>query len=242
MARLNLIARTSANIGYQGPAFALLDYDTKGMPPAVAAQLKQLGGFWPALLSALPALGDVGRVTRRSTSSGLSRTDTGRKVAGSDGIHLYIKVDDGDDVERFLRALHDRCWMAGLGWCMVSASGALLERSIVDRMVSGAERLVFEGGPILTPPLKQDKKSRRPIAVDGDVLDTVAACPPLSIVEAAQAARAEGAGGATACARSGKGPLEIHRRASKEPRRADRQTGAGRAQDYRTAVRGRAAS
>jgi len=33
------------------------------------------------------------------------------------------------------------------------------------------------------PPLQQDKESRRPIAVDGATLDTVAVCPPLSIVE-----------------------------------------------------------
>jgi hypothetical protein len=69
---------------------------------------------------------------------------------------------------------------------MVSSSGALLERSIVDRMVGGPERLVFEGGPILVPPLQQDKASRRPIAVDGVALDTVAVCPPLSIVERAR--------------------------------------------------------
>jgi hypothetical protein len=186
VARPDIIARTGANIVYQGPAFALLDFDTKGMPPAVTAQLKQLGGFWLALLSVLPALGGMARVTRRSTSSGLSRTDTGRKVAGSDGVHLYIKVNDGDDVERFLRALHARCWLAGLGWYMVSANGALLERSIVDRMVGGPERLVFEGGPVLVPPLKQDKESRRPVAVDGSMLDTVTACPPLTIVETAK--------------------------------------------------------
>ena len=35
-------------------------------------------------------------------------------------------------------------------------------------------------------PLKQDKQSRRPVAVDGDVLDTVSACPPLTIVEMAR--------------------------------------------------------
>ena len=36
------------------------------------------------------------------------------------------------------------------------------------------------------PPLQQDKASRRPIAVDGVALDTVAVCPPLSIVERAR--------------------------------------------------------
>jgi hypothetical protein len=73
-----------------------------------------------------------------------------------------------------------------LGWLTVGAGGQLLEGSIVDRMVGGPERLVFEGGPVLVPPLVQDKESRRPIAVDGVALDTVAACPPLSIVERAR--------------------------------------------------------
>ena len=183
VARPDIIARTGANIIYRGPAFALLDYDSKGMPPAVAAELKRAGGFWGALLTVLPALKDAARVTRRSTSAGLSRADTGEALPGSDGVHVYVAAKDGADSERFLRALHDRCWLAGLGWMMVSTSGALLERSIVDRMVGGPERLVFEGGPVLVPPLQQDKESRRPIAVDGVALDTVAVCPPLSIVE-----------------------------------------------------------
>ena len=79
-----------------------------------------------------------------------------------------------------------RCWLAGHGWMIVSTSGALLERSIVDRMVGGPERLVFEGGPVLLPPLHQDKESRRPIAIDGVALDTVAACSTLSIIERAR--------------------------------------------------------
>jgi hypothetical protein len=186
VARPDLIARTGANIIYQGPAFALLDYDSKGMPTVVAAELERAGGFWDAMRTVLPALGDVARVTRRSTSAGLSRSDIGGALPGSDGIHVYVAVKDGADSERFLRALHDRCWLDGLGWMIVSSSGALLERSIVDRTVGWPERLVFEGGPVLVPPLVQDKDSRRPIVVDGVALDTVAACPTLSIVERAR--------------------------------------------------------
>ena len=48
-ARPDIIARTGANIVYHGPAFALLDYDSKGMPAGVAAELKRAGGFWAAL-------------------------------------------------------------------------------------------------------------------------------------------------------------------------------------------------
>src|SRR5262249_14126250 len=186
VARPDIIARTGSNIIYRGPAFALLDYDSKGMPTTVAAELKRAGGFWDALLTVLPALKDTAHVTRHSTSAGLSRADTGEALPGSDGVHVYVAEKDGADGERFLRALHDRCWLAGFGWMMVSTSGALLERSIVDRMVGGPERLVFEGGPVLVPPLQQDKESRRPIAVDGVALDTMAVCPPLSIVERAR--------------------------------------------------------
>jgi hypothetical protein len=184
--RPDVIARTGAHIVYRGPAFVLMDYDSKGMPPAVAAELTRTGGFWGALLTVLPALKDTAHVMRRSTSAGLSRADTGEALPGSDGVHVYVAEKDGADSERFLRALHDRCWLAGFGWRTVSTSGALLERSIVDRMVSGPERLVFEGGPVLAPPLQQDKESRRPIAVDGVALDTVAVCPPLSTVERAR--------------------------------------------------------
>ncbi len=69
---------------------------------------------------------------------------------------------------------------------MVGAGGQLLERSIVDRTVAGAERLVFEAPPILEPPLEQDQQKRAPIVVHGDILDTWASCPDLTIVERAR--------------------------------------------------------
>jgi hypothetical protein len=184
-ARHAVIARTGNDIDYRKGqlALALLDFDTKGMPSAVAAEMERLGGFWPALLSVLPALEDTARVTRSSTSAGLYRADTGERLRGSSGRHDYVVVQDGADIERFLKTLHQRCWLAGLGWMMVGVSGQLLERSIVDRMVGSPERLVFEGAPILDPPLAQDCESRRPIAVDGEALNTVANCPPLTIAE-----------------------------------------------------------
>jgi len=185
VARADLIARTAADLAYREkqPAFALLDSDSKGMPADVAAEIDRLGGFWPALLSVLPTLHDVARVARRSTSAGLFRSDTKEKLPGSNNLHTYAAVRDGSDIERFLKALHDRCWLAGMGWMMVGAGGQLLERAIIDRSVGGPERLVFEGGPILQAPLAQDQESRRPIDTDGKALDTLSACPPLTIVE-----------------------------------------------------------
>jgi len=182
----NAIARTASNIIYcpQSPAFALLDFDTKGIPADVASRLEECGGFWTALEWVIPEMADAARVLRRSTSAGLYRADTGEKFAGSNGMHVFLTVRKGADIDRFLKTLYDRCWFAGFGWMIVGTGGQLLERSIVDRAVGSPERLVFEGPPVLVPPLAQDKASRRPNAIDGVPLDTVAAYPPLSIIEA----------------------------------------------------------
>jgi hypothetical protein len=203
-----IIARTGSAIAYREkqPAPILLDFDTKGMPPEVAGRLEAAGGFWPALTGVLPVLGKAARITRLSTSAGLYRTDTGERIPGSNGRHVYVIAKDGSDAVRFLTALHQRCCLAGLGWMMVGAAGQLLERSIVDLTVGAPERLVFEGPPQLVAPLRQDAEARRPRSIDGEMIDTVAVCPPLTIVENARlrelcAKEAQRLAGAAAAAR-----------------------------------------
>jgi len=149
------------------PAFALLDFDAKGMPPEPRARIADLGGFWGALTTALPGLCGIPRVVRPSTSAGLFRIDTGEEIRGAGGVHAYLPVKDGNDIGRFLTVLHQRCWLVGLGWLAVGRGGQLLERSIVDRMVRAPERLVFEGAPMVIPPLAQDLARRRPAVVTG---------------------------------------------------------------------------
>jgi hypothetical protein len=184
----HLIARTTEYIvfvpGQVG--LVLVDYDMKGMPAHVRQSIAELGGFHAALCSVVPGLATAGCITRRSTSAGLYRTDTGEQFPESGGLHVYILVLDVADSGRFLKTLHERCWLAGLGWMMVGAGGQLLERSLVDRVVGSPERLVFEADPILVAPVAQDKAKRQPIVTEGAVLDTAAACPPLSILEQAK--------------------------------------------------------
>jgi hypothetical protein len=183
--RPDVIARTAEHIGYRPgkPALALIDVDTKGMPGAVRDAIDARGGFWPALCSVLPELATAGHVMRKSTSAGIFRTDTRQPLGGSNGLHVFVLVADGGDIERFLRTLHDRCGLAGLGWRTVGAAGQLLDRSLVDRMVGAPERLVFEAAPLLDPPLAQDTARRAPVVTEGPALDTIAVCPPLTIVE-----------------------------------------------------------
>ena len=175
-----LIARTKEYFQYRQrePALTLLDYDRKGMPGAVAERIKRLGGLEAALASIVPDITRTERLVRASTSAGLYREDTGDALPSSGGQHIFLKIRDGEDSERFLKVLHERCWLAGLGWKMVGAGGQLLDRSIVDRVVGTPERLVFEGPPVLVKPIAQDLRQRRPLAIAGGVLDSRTACPP----------------------------------------------------------------
>jgi hypothetical protein len=90
-----------------------------------------------------------------------------------------------------------RAWLAGFGWINLSNAGSCLIRGPVDIAVGSPERLVFEGAPLVVPPLAQDQEKRRPIAYDGKFIDTKTACPDLTedeerlyqaLVEAAKAA------------------------------------------------------
>jgi hypothetical protein len=185
--RDDLTARTNDSIIYRKdePALALLDYDKKAMPENVAAKLKKQD-FWSALVKVAPGLKAAAHLLRRSTSAGLSRTDTGEALPGSGGWHGFVVTKDGADIPRFLTALHQRCWLAGYGWLMVGEAGQLLERSIVDKSVGSSERLVFEAAPTLRKPVAQDAKTRKPIVIAGKAeIDTRKVCPDLTAAERA---------------------------------------------------------
>ncbi len=184
-AKKDAISRTQEYLRFvEGePAFMLIDFDRKGMPQDIAARVDAAGGAWNALVGAVPELAHAARVSRASTSAGIYNSQTGQTYPGSGGEHHYILVADGSDIPRALQDLHDRAWLAGLGWYMVGAAGQLLERSIVDKTVGSPERLVFEGNPITVPPLLQDMSKRVPLVSDGIAIDTDTVIPLLTEAE-----------------------------------------------------------
>src|SRR5262249_33946221 len=148
------------------PGVVLCDYDTHGMPENICGV-----DFWDALTGdMLPTLHHVAMVARKSTSTGIRRRSDNTPVGDSRGRHVYIFIRDVSDSDRFLRVLHKRVWLAGLGWYALGKDGALLERSIIDRMVGSPERLVFEGVPVLSDDLMQEPRTCE--AFDGGLLDT----------------------------------------------------------------------
>ena len=185
------IARTKDYIGYRdgAPAWGVIDFDRKGMSLAVVARLSELGDLVAALSSVCPEIARTTQIIRASASAGIRRSDTGESFDGIGGVHIYFEVRDGSYIPRFLKTLHERCWLAGLGWYVLDIAGRLLERSIVDRMVGSPERLQFEGPPQLDSPLVQDTDSRRPQVIAGVPLDTATTCPPLAYDERARLER-----------------------------------------------------
>jgi hypothetical protein len=179
------ITRSRSCIDYRLglPAWCLIDFDTKGMSKKIRERIDAAGGMWNALLTVAPELSKAARVSRASTTAGLFRSDTSEPIAGSNGMHHYVLVRDGGDVERFLKDLHERCWLHGLGWHLIGGAGQLLDRSIVDRMVGYGERLCFEGAPVIAAPLAQDQAKRAPEAIEGEAIDSTLAVPRLSEYE-----------------------------------------------------------
>jgi hypothetical protein len=175
-----VIARSKDFLGFREgkQSLCLFDIDTKGMPDEVKHRVKESGGVWGALTRVLPELDGIGRVERASTSSCLRNSETGEEFEGSGGQHIYIVERDGADTKRFLATLHDRLWLAGYGFGVVSKAGSFLERSLIDRLVAAPERLCFEAPPNVDPPLQQDREKRKAIAFEGGVFDTQLCKPP----------------------------------------------------------------
>jgi hypothetical protein len=142
------------------PGLALLDFDLKSMPPTVKATIDAAGGLWPAFEQAFPSVAAAACMTRASTSAGIFRSDTNKQFAGSGGMHVYLALANGAEVPQLLRAIRDLSWLKGLSWMTVGKAGQILERSIIDYVVGSPERLIYEGAPVLEPPLRQDAEAR----------------------------------------------------------------------------------
>ena len=149
------ISRSLAYMGFpQGPGWLLIDVDTGGMPPDVAAQIEALGGCWAALVDLWPELGNAARVYCPSSSQGVTAPECETMRGG--GAHFYIALSDMTQAKATLDALHRRAWAAGLGFYQLSKAGGLLERSIVDVSVASPERLIFEAPPQLVAPVTRE--------------------------------------------------------------------------------------
>lgn len=97
-----------------------------------------------ALDACHPWLRNIQRVARPSSSSYVG----GR---GLRGVHVYIGISRGSDVEALKVRMQAEQWAAGFGRIKISKSGALLVRQLSDDLVYQPSRLMFESQPVLGP-------------------------------------------------------------------------------------------
>lgn len=132
------ITRTRQNFHFgEGAGILMLDYDPpKGGPVLSPAELMQIvRGCCPALLG-------VAMLWRPSASSGVNGV-------GITGQRIYLMVSKASAIPAIGKAIFDRLWLAGFGYCAVSKSGQLLERAPIDASVWKPEGLDFAAQPVL---------------------------------------------------------------------------------------------
>ena len=100
-----------------------------------------------ALHHVWPELENSDFVVRPSSSAGVHII--GDPAPSVSGFHMFVRLKRAADIPHALKALHSRCWLHGLGYHMISKSGHLLDRSIVDITVGSPERLIFTAPPVL---------------------------------------------------------------------------------------------
>ena len=164
----------------------MLDHDPSDDAPALDR---------PALVAALrkaaPVLADAALLWLPSSSSCIWQGDT--ELRGIGGQRLWAMVAEAADIPRAGKVLVDRLWLAGLGRFEVSASGALLERTLIDASVWQPSRLDFAGGAACFDGL--DQRRGDPVRIEGavEVIDTKAALPDLTPAERAKLAEVKAA-------------------------------------------------
>ena len=142
------LSRTKEDFDFWGgEGWLLIDYDTKGLPARVVERIRDVGGVMNALHLIWPQLDDGDLLVRPSSSAGVHII--GQEPCDNSGFHMFVRLKRAVDIPQALQALHSNCWLHGLGYHMISKSGRLLDRSIVDITVGSPERLIFTAPPIL---------------------------------------------------------------------------------------------
>lgn len=181
-------ARTLPTVGQGADTFSfakrpgVMVIDTDDTP--VRSVIEQLRQVAPKLA--------VAKMLRKPSSSSCIDLD-GQEMRGWRGEHHIIAVADATDIPRALTALHYRLMNAGLGKFVISESGALLSRSIVDVAMARSAQPIFVRAVLEQPQRLTQRMTLERIAGDPMPLDTLIAVPQLSEHERREYAEREAA-------------------------------------------------
>ena len=168
--RRGVIARTREWIQFaQAPGIAMLDFDASGAPQGLLDAVASPDRTRELLIKAVPELAEAPMLWRPSSSSYLY--DGERELRGLRGQRVYIPVTRASDVPTLGSLLYERLWLLGYGHYVVSASGQLLDRTLLDGAVWQPERLDFAAGPICVAPVARRLPAARLWKTDAPFFD-----------------------------------------------------------------------
>ena len=180
------ISRTRKNFpAPAGPALFGLDFDTKDFPSHVLGRLMEMGpgNLSDALAEAFPVFASAASVTRPSMSVGVRHKSTGQATSQNAGLHRYYFASQGDLIPEFAKSLAERLMLNGWLWGVVSKSGSVLFRTLIDVAASSdPSRLWYEGRAILGDDLEYVPGAREPKVREGGFLD-LSLLAPLAVEE-----------------------------------------------------------
>ena len=144
------IARDAGHFEFQEkrPGMMMLDHDPRQGEARTAAELDAI------LCEAVPQVQSVERAWVPSSSAFIYTRD-GRELIGRGGWRCYFIVEDASAIPDVGALLYQRLWERGHGYVLVSKSGAMLDRTVIDASVWQAERLDFAAEPELSDGLQR---------------------------------------------------------------------------------------
>lgn len=167
------IARTKEFFpAIRGPALMGLDFDVKDYPAEIKKRLTETN-LREALEAVFPEMAGAAMVSRPSMSVGIRHKGTGAATPDVSGLHRFLFVTNGEDIEAAAQLLADRLMLAGWLWGLVTAAGSILPKTLIDLSASrDVGRLWYEGTPVLGgSDLELVPEARKPIARPGGLLD-----------------------------------------------------------------------
>lgn len=177
------IARARQYLAFpKGPGVLMLDHD----PHPDGAEVESPAALLGILENITPAIAGSAAVWRGSVSARVVRA--GADPEPSKGFRVYLPVLDASDIPRAGGVLFKRLWLADYGHIAVSASGALLVRTVIDGVVFQPERLDFVGQPVIVGD-GLEYSPEAPGHRRGGYLDTGAALPDLTADQEREYAR-----------------------------------------------------
>jgi hypothetical protein len=148
------VARSKAHFAFpDGPGLLCLDYDPHEEPLTAEA-------LYAALVNCCPWLAGVGVLMTASATSHIYEGGTGKCLKGPGGLHTFLIIDAAGATPKAVDAIFQASFRR-FGYAMISKSGATSPRTLIDRCSPQPERLFFEAGAVLAPPLEQRRSVPR---------------------------------------------------------------------------------